>query len=137
MHLFLLSLGTLWCVVTYISIPSVNTDNRFSVNSAMTQFVSKLSGSGSAGELISSVKSIASSFSEGFTAIVGGTFGGLVNLILVLVMSFYLSIQERGIVTFLRIVTPVKHEKYVIDLWARTQRKIGLWFQGQLLLALL
>ena len=123
--------GVLSLISQYL--PSTPTLDSQSIEGA-TQFVSKLSGSGSAGELISSIKSIASSFSEGFTAIVGGTFGGLVNLILVLVMSFYLSIQERGIVTFLRIVTPVKHEKYVIDLWARTQRKIGLWFQGQLLL---
>lgn len=101
-----------------------------------SNFVSSLSKQTSISELLSSVKTVASSFSEGFTSIIGGTFGGVVNLILVLVMSFYLSIQEKGIVTFLRIVTPLKHEKYVIDLWARTQRKIGLWFQGQLLLGI-
>lgn len=101
-----------------------------------SNFVSSLSKETSIGELLSSVKTVASSFSEGFTSIIGGTFGSVVNLILVLVMSFYLSIQEKGIVTFLRIVTPLKHEKYVIDLWARTQRKIGLWFQGQILLGI-
>ncbi|HSE57002.1 MAG TPA: AI-2E family transporter, partial [Candidatus Paceibacterota bacterium] len=53
------------------------------------------------------------------------------------VMSFYLSVQERGIETFLRILTPVKYEKEVLSLWARTQLKIGLWFQGQLLLGLI
>jgi predicted PurR-regulated permease PerM len=52
-------------------------------------------------------------------------------------MSFYLSIQEKGIDIFLRILTPAKHERYVIDLWTRTQRKIGLWFKGQLLLGLI
>jgi len=57
-------------------------------------------------------------------------------MILVLVMSFYFSIQEKGIQMFLRIITPAKHERYVIDLWVRTQRKIGLWFQGQLILGL-
>ena len=52
-------------------------------------------------------------------------------------MSFYLSIQERGIDSFLRILTPAKNEKYVIDLWTRTQRKIGLWFKGQLMLGVI
>jgi predicted PurR-regulated permease PerM len=77
---------------------------------------------------------VASTFSQGATSIIGSTFGSVVNLILVIVMSFYLSVQEKGIQQFLRIVTPAKHEKYIIGLWLRTQRKIGLWFQGQLLL---
>lgn len=124
-------------VITLISryFPQTEGLNQNSLEGA-GQFVSNLSGSLSTSELLQNVKNITSSFTSGFTSIIGGTFGGLVNLILVIVMSFYLSIQERGIVTFLRIVTPVKHEKYVIDLWARTQRKIGLWFQGQLFLGL-
>lgn len=123
--------GVLSLISKYIpSAPSIDTQ---SIEGA-SKFVSNLSGSTSIGDLLTSVKSVASSFSKGFTSIIGGTFGGMINLILVLVMSFYLSIQERGIVTFLRIVTPLKHERYVIDLWARTQRKIGLWFQGQLVL---
>jgi len=52
------------------------------------------------------------------------------------VLSFYLAVQEDGVGKFLRIVTPRTHEKYVIDLWKRTQIKIGLWMQGQLVLAL-
>lgn len=123
--------GVLSLVSKYI--PSAPSLDSQSIQGA-TNFVSSLSGDTSIGELLSSVKTVASSFSKGFTSIIGGTFGGVVNLILVLVMSFYLSVQERGIVTFLRIVTPLKHERYVIDLWARTQRKIGLWFQGQLVL---
>jgi predicted PurR-regulated permease PerM len=98
--------------------------------------VTTISKNTSIPDLLSSIKSVASSFSQGATSIIGSTFGGVVNMILVLVMSFYLSIQERGIQTFLRILTPAKHERYVIDLWVRTQRKIGLWFQGQLLLGL-
>lgn len=125
--------GLLSIISDYIpSTPSVNTQ---SIEGA-SNFVKSLSNETSVGDLLTSVKEISSSFSEGFTSIIGGTFGGVVNLILVLVMSFYLSIQEKGIVTFLKIVTPLKHERYVIDLWARTQRKIGLWFQGQMVLGL-
>jgi predicted PurR-regulated permease PerM len=45
--------------------------------------------------------------------------------------------NERAIESFLRIVTPEKNAEIVVGIWKRTQRKIGLWFQGQLLLALL
>lgn len=63
--------------------------------------------------------------------------GGLVNLIILFVVSFYLSVQEQGIERFIRILTPLKHENYAIDLWHRTKKKIGAWFNGQLLLALI
>lgn len=63
-------------------------------------------------------------------------FGGAVSFILIIVISFYLAVEERGIENFLRIVTPKEYEEYVLDLWSRSRRKIGWWLQGQLLLAL-
>jgi predicted PurR-regulated permease PerM len=54
---------------------------------------------------------------------------------LVVVFSFYFAVEETGVDDFLRIVTPVKHEAYVLDLWRRSQDKIGKWMQGQLILA--
>ena len=60
-------------------------------------------------------------------------FGGFFNFVLILVLSFYLAVQEDGITKFLKIVTPFKHEHYVINLWRRSQAKIGRWMQGQLL----
>jgi predicted PurR-regulated permease PerM len=121
-------------VISLISkyLPSSSIDQQ-SIQGA-SDFVTTVSKNTSIPDLLSNIKNVASSFSQGVTSIIGNTFGGLVNMILVFVMSFYLSIQERGIQTFLRIITPAKHERYVIDLWVRTQRKIGLWFQGQLLL---
>lgn len=77
------------------------------------------------------------SSSGGFFKSTSGFLGSLVNLILILVISFYLAVQEKGIESFLKLVTPHSYEKYAIDVWRRTKRKIGLWFQGQLLLALL
>ncbi len=75
--------------------------------------------------------------SSGILTTAGIVFHGLTQVILVIVISFYLAVQERGIEKFLRIVTPVRQEKYVIDLWNRSQRKIGLWMQGQIILGLL
>lgn len=59
------------------------------------------------------------------------------DTVLVFVISFFLSIQEGGINSFLRAMTPVKYESYVIDLWDRVEHKIGYWFGGQFILALL
>lgn len=71
----------------------------------------------------------------GILSSLGGIFGSLVNALLVIIISFYLSTQERGIEQFLRVVTPKQREDYVIGLWQRTERKIGYWFGGQLLVA--
>lgn len=65
---------------------------------------------------------------------VGGVFQGLVNFVLILVISFYFAVQEKGIENFLKIIVPQKNEKYVIDLWYRSQHKIGRWMQGQVIL---
>ncbi len=61
-------------------------------------------------------------------------FGGVLSFVLIVVLSFYLSSQERGIENFLRLISPVKSRTYIIDLWKRSQAKIGLWAQGQLML---
>ncbi len=58
-------------------------------------------------------------------------------MLMVGVISFYLSVQEKGVEDFLRIVTPIKYEQYVLSLWKRTERKIALWVQGQMLLGLI
>lgn len=63
--------------------------------------------------------------------------GGLLNFILIVVLSFYLSVQSGGITNFLRIITPSSHRRYIIGLWNRAEEKIGLWLQGQLLLGVI
>lgn len=74
---------------------------------------------------------------QGFVQTASLLFGGFFSFILVIVFSFYLSVQPDGINSFLRIITPLKQEAYVIDVWQRSQRKIGYWMQGQVLLGLL
>ncbi len=64
-------------------------------------------------------------------------FGGVVSGIILIVVSFYLASQERGIEYFIRLVVPLKHEEYAIDLFKRAQAKIGHWLRAQVLLGLL
>ncbi len=111
-------------------------DTPQTIDSA-TNMISDLTEDSSINDILVAVKDISSAFSQGATSVIGATFGGLLNFVLVIVMSFYLSIQEKGIDNFLKILTPKKHEAYVIGLWNRTQIKIGIWFKGQLLLGLI
>lgn len=64
-------------------------------------------------------------------------FGGVVSFVLIIVFSFYFAVAETGVDDFLRVITPRNHQPYVLNLWERSKRKIGLWMQGQLLLAVI
>ncbi len=88
-------------------------------------------------DLISGIQTLVSNTSSGFVKIVSVIFGGLLSFILIIVLSFYLLVQEDGVTKFLGLITPIKHETYVVDLWKRSQKKIGGWMQGQLLLGIL
>lgn len=63
--------------------------------------------------------------------------GGVISFILIIVLSFYLAVQDDGIAKFLKAITPVQHESYVTNLWHRSNFKIGRWMQGQILLGAL
>ena len=71
---------------------------------------------------------------SGIGNLIGALFGSIINLMLIFVLAFYFASQEYGIDNFLKIVIPPKHSRYAINLWRRSQRKIGLWMQGQLLI---
>lgn len=105
--------------------------------------LSSLNSSLSAGGTHSLVQTLIS-LQGAFTASTGGVlqlfitfFGGIFSLLMVIVLSFYFALQDAGVTDFLRLVMPLKYEHYSIDLWRRSQKKIGLWMQGQILLSVI
>lgn len=76
-------------------------------------------------------------FGSSFFSATVNVFGGIVSGILILVISFYLAVQEEGIKKFFRSILPSEHQPYVFHLWTRTETKMGRWLQGQLLLGLI
>lgn len=100
-------------------------------------FVEGLTSELSVRDAIVGAQNVLSNISSNLFQTVNIIFGGLFSFILILVLSFYLAVRDRGIEEFLAIITPVKHEKYINSLWKRSQTKIGRWMQGQLLLGLI
>src|SRR3989338_175188 len=88
-------------------------------------------------EFINEFNSGFTSASQGFFQTISSLFGGILSLVLIVVLSFYLAVQDDGVAKFLRIVLPIRYEEYVLGLWRRSQQKIGRWLQGQLLLGAL
>jgi predicted PurR-regulated permease PerM len=101
----------------------------------LSLMVSDLSRDISKGEILTILKN-ALFGTAGFFATTSVVLRGVINLVLTFVLAFYLALEDRGVHKFLRLIVPKKHEAYVEDLWMRSQKKIGLWMQGQLLLSL-
>ncbi|MDE2116721.1 MAG: AI-2E family transporter, partial [Patescibacteria group bacterium] len=95
------------------------------------------SGQLSVSSAMQSLDGALNSVSAGFVSSASSLFGGVLSFVLIIVLSFYLAVQEDGVERFLRAVIPDPDESYVINLWRRVRTKIGLWMQGQIVLAIL
>ena len=99
--------------------------------------VNNLSHSLSITTLVSTSNAFIDNLSGGFFQVLSVAFGSVFNVVLIVLISFYLSIQEKGIENFLRLILPLEHEEYAVDLWERSRKKIALWMKGQMLLGVL
>ncbi len=91
----------------------------------------------SSAEILRNISATLSDTTGGVFTTLSAFFGGLTSFVLIVVFSFYFSMQETGVDDFLRVVTPTQHQAYVLHLWKRSQEKIGKWMQGQLVLGLI
>lgn len=106
----------------------VTSINRFGFSELALQ---KFTGSSNPGIILQNVWEFLTSSG------VGSAFQVFFDASLLFILSFYLAIQEKGVDQFLRVVTPQKYEEDVISIWQRTEKKIGDWFGGQVIAALI
>lgn len=65
-----------------------------------------------------------------------GVFSGLISVLVVFSMAFYMTVKENGVKNFIVSITPERHKEYALSLTDRIKSKMGKWMQGQLLLML-
>jgi len=65
------------------------------------------------------------------TKILGGAFSAF----FVLLLSFFINTEKKGIEKTIRLIFPSAYEDYAVHLWGRTRRKVGSWFFSQLILS--
>ena len=63
-------------------------------------------------------------------------FGGLFSVLLVLVLTFYFTINEEATRGFIYTFAPSNIHPYINSLHTRIQKKLGSWLRGQLILSL-
>ncbi len=73
---------------------------------------------------------------SGVVGTVTSVFGGLVSFAALLVLMFYMVINEKLLVKFIRLLTPTEYRDYAVDFMRRAQVQLGRWLRGQLFLML-
>lgn len=116
---------------------TINAPASFTDIAQATSFTSGQEGIQSFVQTLLSFQSVFSPTSGGVLQLLITFFGGILSLVLVITLSFYFALQESGVDDFIRLVMPVAYEDYCVDLWKRSQKKIGLWMQGQILLSVI
>ncbi len=87
--------------------------------------------------LQSELGGVIKNYSSNVFAFVNTIFGGAFTFLLIVIFSFYFSAQESNVRDMVRIVVPKDSEEYAVGLLERSQKKVGLWMQGQLLSGLI
>jgi len=88
-------------------------------------------------ELLGSTTSNLQNAVGGVFTTISGVFGGILSFFLVLVLTFYMVVEENALKKLVWSIAPPKHQPYIMNLVNRMQKKIGLWLRGQLILSLI
>lgn len=95
-------------------------------------------------ELPKIVRDIAGAISTELQSVAGGLFnalssivGGFLQVIFVLVLTFYLLAEPAGLERFIRFLVPLKHEEQALRILYACQERVAAWLRGQLLLSFL
>ena len=73
----------------------------------------------------------------GIWGAISGIFGGLVSVVVVLVITFYMTVEEDALKRLVWSITPSKYQPFFLQKISEAQRKLGLWFKGQMILGLI
>lgn len=103
---------------------------------ALEDWWQKFEISGNEGPLAKIGSQLAKAASSVFATTIG-IFGGLISALVILIISIYLAVQEKGIKKFFMSITPPEHQAYMMAMAEKIQIKMGGWLWGQLFLALI
>ena len=70
------------------------------------------------------------SFAGNTFEVIKTVFHGILNFILVLILTFFLTIEEKGVNNFFISLFPSKHGQYIIEKIETVKQKVGFWLRG-------
>ncbi len=112
-------------------------EKTVSTFSALKQYTVQHGISDNIREALGSVSSNLQTAASGVFSTVTGVFGGIFSFFLILVLTFYMVVEENAMRKLIWSIVPARHQPYIMQLISRMQRKIGMWLRGQLILSLI
>jgi len=100
-----------------------------------TEWAKNLIGEGDTG--LSTLQASVPKALTGVFETVTGFFGGIVTLVLILVLTFYMVVEEGALKKFFRDISPASYQSHLVGLVTRAQNKIGLWLRGVLTIGII
>lgn len=88
-------------------------------------------------EYFNSLSSSLQGAAGGIFSTVSGIFGGIFTAFLVMVITFYMVVEENAVKKIVWSLAPEKHQVHTMRLINKMQKMIGLWLRGQLILSLI
>ncbi len=82
----------------------------------------------------SSIGDTLGSTTGGIFSTVSDFFSGVFTVISIIVLTFYLAAEERGVKKFFHFILPSRHRDYASDLITRIQVKLGAWLRSYVVL---
>lgn len=145
--IYVLLFGTLGVLIGLL-VPAITEQIQLLVASLPAVYEKVVSGYINAGgltegkDLITTLQDTLTSVNEGLFKVTGGifaaainVFGGIVSFVGVLVLTFYMTLEENGFQKFIRSIAPPRYQAYLINLTSRIQTQLGGWLRGQLILS--
>jgi len=71
---------------------------------------------------------------QGFSSTITSFIGGVGTIAVVLVLTFYMVVEEEAVSRAFRSVAPQEYQPYLSQLFGRMRAKIGSWLRGQIIL---
>lgn len=130
-------------VAIYFIIPFLIADikNLFANDGEILQgFLDKLGSSGAAESVSTAISKFGSDiFSGGYSSVAffSKLLGGVGLAAAILMSSFYLTLSRDGVERFIQAVFPNELAAKALRIYGRSRRKIGFWFQSQILLSVI
>lgn len=124
-------------LVVYLMIPPVVTQFKI-LKDNLPQYSQALQSQFGGYDIQGTLQNMLSGFSDSGGVVKGtfGVFNGALDVIAVLVISFYLVAEEKGMKTFVGSLIPERHQEVTLSVLAKIQKKMGLWVLGQLIVSL-
>lgn len=91
--------------------------------------------------VVDQLKSALDSIGQQLQSLAGNTFGviknlfnGIFNFVLILIFTFFLTVDERSVDDFFVSLFPSKHGAYIVDKLELIKHRVGYWLRGQVAL---